>query len=87
MSWPITAPFYIIHVDLCAPGQIEDENGKTLQLMSVMCDLTQFIVSIIVSDAHSESLGKLFMEQVVFSFGIVAVVVVNADSKFLALFE
>ena len=54
--------------------------------MNVICNLTQFLISIIVSDAHSEPLGKLFMEQVVFSFGMVAVIVVNADSKFLGLF-
>ena len=52
-----------------------------------MCDLTQFVISIIVSDVHSEPLGKLFMKQVVFSFGIVTVIVVDADSKFLVLFE
>ena len=52
-----------------------------------MCDLTQFVVSILVSDATSENLAKLFMEQVVFTFGMVAVVVVDADSKFLSLFK
>ena len=55
--------------------------------MNAMCDLTQFMISIIVSDAHSEPLGKLFMEQVVFSFGMVAVIVVDANNKFLGLFE
>ena len=55
--------------------------------MNAMCDLTQFIVSIIVSDAYSEPFGKLFIEQVVFSFGMVAVIVVGANCKFLGLFE
>ena len=39
------------------------------------------------SDATSENLAKLFMEQVVFTFVMVAVVVVDADSKFLSLFK
>ena len=60
-----------MHVGLWAPGRIKDGNGNTLQLITTMCDLTQFVISIIVSDAHSEPLGKLFVEQVVFSFGMV----------------
>ena len=55
--------------------------------MNCMCDLTQFVISIIVKDANSMNLGKLFMEQVVLSFGMVAVVVVDADSKFLHFFK
>ena len=64
-----------------------DDGGQTLQLMNCMCDLTQFVISILVNDARSEVLAKLFMEQVVLSFGMVAVVVVDADSKFLNVFE
>ena len=52
-----------------------------------MCDLTQFVISILVKDARAESLAKLFMELVVLSFGMVAVIVVDADSKFLHLFK
>ena len=86
-SWPITSPFYIMHVDLWMPGKLTTENGETLQLMNCMCDLTQFVISILVHEAISEILAKLFMEQVVLSFGMVAVVVVDADSKFLDLFK
>ena len=68
-------------------GKLIYSTGHTLQLMNTMCDLTQFVLSILVNEVTSEILGKLFMEQVVFTFGIVAVVVVNADSKFLHLFE
>ena len=52
-SWPITTPFYIMHVDLWCPGKLVDDDGKTLQLMNCMCDLTQFVISIIVDDARS----------------------------------
>ena len=86
-SWPVTTPFYIMHVNLWSPGKFIDDDGNTLQLMNCMCALTQFVISIIVDDARSDTLAKLFIEQVVLSFGMVAVVVVNADSKFLGLFE
>ena len=86
-SWPVTTPFYIMHVDLWMPGKLVDSQGNTLQLMNAMCDLTQFVVSMLVTEATAEMLGKIFMEQVVFTFGLVAVVVVDADSKFLGLFE
>ena len=76
-----------MHVDLYMPGNILDKECYTLQLMNCMCDLTQFIISIIVKEANSMNLGKLFMEQVVLSFGMVAVVVVDADSKFLHSFK
>ena len=52
-------------------------------LMNAMCDLTQFVVSSIIENPTAESLAQLFMEDVVLTFGMVAVVVVDADSKFL----
>ena len=76
-----------MHVDLWMPGKLIDGKGQTLQLMNAMYNLKQFIVSILVTEANSEMLGKLFMEQVIFTFGIVAVVVVDANRKFLHLFE
>ena len=55
--------------------------------MNAMCDLTQFTVSILVHKATSEILGKLFMEQVVVTFVMVAFIVVDVYSKLLHLFE
>ena len=52
-----------------------------------MCDLTQFVVSSLVTNPTASSLAILFMENVVLSFGMVAVVVVDADSKFKGVFE
>ena len=76
-----------MHVDLWMPGKLTDSKGHTLQLMNAMCDLTQFVVSILVNEATSEILGKLLMDKVIFIFEMVAVVVVDADSNFLHLFE
>ena len=61
------------------PGKLIDGKGQNLQLLNAMCDLTQLIVSILVTEATSEMLGTLFMEQVVFTFGMVTVIVVDAD--------
>ena len=55
--------------------------------MNAMCDPTQSVISSIVTDANAETLSKLFMEQVVLRFGIVAVIVVDAYTKFLSTFE
>ena len=87
-SWPVTSPFYIMHVDLWAPGKmLNKQTGKTMMLMNSMCDLTQFIVSSVIENPIAASLAQLFMEDVVLTFGMVAVVVVDADSKFLGEFE
>ena len=61
-SWHVTTLFYIMHIDLWMPGKLINEDGNTLQLMNCMCDLTQFVISILVNDAVSEMLAKLFME-------------------------
>ena len=49
-SWPVTTPFYIMHVDLWMPSKLTDTAGHTLHLMNAMCDLTQFTVSILVHE-------------------------------------
>ena len=41
----------------------------------------------LIADATSDILGKIFLEQVAFTFGLVAVIVVDADSKFVSVFE
>ena len=87
LSWPVTTPFYIIHVDLWMPGKLIDITGNNLQLMNCMCDLTKFVISILVSDTRAVILAKLFMEQVVFTTGMVVVKVVDADRKYLHLFK
>ena len=63
------------------PGKLVDKLGNTQQLMICMCDLTQFVIFILIKDVRAEKLAKLFMEKVVFSFGMVAVVVVDANNK------
>ena len=56
-------------------------------LLNCMCDLTQFVVSCIMTDINANLLAKIFMEEVVLNFGMVTVVVVDADSRFRSIFE
>ena len=52
-----------------------------------MGELTQFVVSSITTDTKSESLAKLFMEEVVLLFGMVEVLVIYAYSQFQGALE
>ena len=55
--------------------------------MNSMYDLTQFIISSVVLNINSEVLANTFMEDVSLSFGMIAVVLVDAYSKFISIFE
>ena len=54
--------------------------------MNSMCDLTQFVFSSTVRNINAEVLANTFMVDVSLSFGMTAVVVVDADSKFRIVF-
>ena len=86
-SCPVTMPFYIMHVNIWSPGHLLDTNKDTIQLMKSMCDLTQFVISSVVQNINAEIIAKTFMEEVDLSFGMKAVIVVDADSKFRSVFE
>ena len=87
-SWPVTLPFYIVHVDLWSPGDsMKKFKTKEHTLLNTMCDLTQFVVSIKTAHTSAEPLATLFMEHVTLTFGMTAVVVVDADSRFKGAFQ
>ena len=52
-----------------------------------MHDLTQFVVSTIAMETHTEHLLKLFMENCFLSFGMVMILVVDTDSRFKIVFK
>ena len=85
-SWPVTLPFWIMHVDLWSPGSTEI-NGKKGYLLNSVCDLTQFTVSSVTYDTTALQLSQLFMSDVILTFGMCAVVVVDAGSNFRGIFE
>ena len=52
-----------------------------------MCDMTQFVVSVALSHVNSAELARAFMESVLLKFGCCLVVIVDEDTKFMAIFE
>jgi hypothetical protein len=85
-SWPVTSPFFILHVDLWAPGSLTDYRGNTY-LLAGMCDLTGFVVQTAVSNITSHDLARIFYQEFLLKFGMCGMVVVDAGSNFLAVFE
>ena len=51
-----------------------------------MCDLTQFIVSSLTTDINASTLAQLFMSDVVLSFGMFSVVVIDHGTTFNNVF-
>ena len=86
-SWHVTIPFYSMHLDIWSPGNVLHDHKEGGHLLNFMCDFTQFIVSCIITDTQAVAFIKIFMEQVVLNFGMVAVVVVDVDGRFRNTFE
>ena len=78
---------YIMHVDKLSPVHLVDTKKYTIQLMNLMCDLIQFFISSVFCNINAEILANTFMEVVSLSFGLTAVIVVDADSKFRSFFS
>ena len=76
-----------MHIDIWSPLTVLHKNQEGCRLINDMCDLTQFVILSIKTDTKAESLAKLFMEEVVLSFGMVALVLVDADRRFRGAFE
>ena len=76
-----------MHVGLCDSGTSLPKNSTGCHLLKAMCYLTQFVVSTITTETHAEHLAKLFMENVVIKFGMVATLVVDSGSRFKILFN
>ena len=52
LSWHVNSPFAIIHVDLWIPSKYTDSKGNMI-LMNDMCDISQFVVIISVTNESS----------------------------------
>ena len=77
-----------MHADLWSPGDIVMRNGKSACLLNTLCDLTQFVVCMDITACQTSShLDIVFTREVIMTFGMVAVIVVDADSKFLKDFD
>ena len=63
-SWPVTVPFWIMHVNFWYSGHIVTKNtGVKCYLMNFICDLTQFVISSIDFDITSTNLSHIFHVQ------------------------
>ena len=47
-----------MHVNLWYPGTALSENSTGRHLLNAMCDLTQFVISTIITETHAEHLVK-----------------------------
>ena len=87
-SWPVTVPFWIMHVDLWSPGDVVlDKDGNKGYLLNAMCDITQFAVATPTFNTTAAHMATLFMENVVLTFGMCAVVVIDDGSPFKGVFK
>ena len=41
-SWPVTIPFYMMHLDMWSPGDVLKTHKDGGHLLNCMCDLTQW---------------------------------------------
>ena len=87
LSWTLTIPFYIMHVDIWSPGNSRHGNKPGCHTFSTMCDLTQFIISSVTTITMEELLATLFMDCFVLSNGAIAMLVVDTDIWFKGYFE
>ena len=76
-----------MHLGIWSPGDVLKDHKDGGHLLNCMCDLTQFVVSCVMKDTNTNASAKIFMKEVVLNFGMVVVVVVNADSRYCTTFE
>ena len=60
-SWPVTIPFYIMHVNLWDAGTSLSKKSASRHILNAMCDLSQFVVYTITTKTYVEHLMKLSM--------------------------
>ena len=71
-----------MNVDLWLPGATANADGEKGYIMNSMCDLTQFIISSVTYKIDSTTLALSFMSDIILSFGMCIVVVVDDGSPF-----
>ena len=85
-SWPASLPFAILHTDLWIPVHFEDMNGN-VALMNVMCDMTQFVIVVLVHNEVASTLAEYFMQHVLLKSGICHLVILDDGSPFKGMFS
>jgi hypothetical protein len=85
-SWPLCCPFYILHVDLWAPGEIANYRGETY-LLNAMCDLTGFVLVNATNNITAHDLARLLVQEVLLKIGFCGLISIDDGSTFKGLFQ
>ena len=85
-SWHVTVTFWILQVDIWSRGLTLDSDRSKIYLLNCMCDLTQFVVPSLNTDIDTSTLAQIFMSDVVLSFGMCSVVVIDDGTTFKSVF-
>ena len=80
-SWPVSSPFYILHVDIWAPGDSSSIYGFQY-LLTAMCDLTGFVLLAHVPDLTASTLAASFMTHILLKVGCCGIICPDAASSF-----
>ena len=80
-SWPVSSPFATLHADLWMAGYFTNSSGN-VDLMNVICDMTQFVIVVPVLNETASTLTEYFMQHILLKFGICHLVILNDDSPF-----
>ena len=84
-SWNVGSPFAILRTDLWIPGLFTNRNVNVI-LMNIICDITQFVIVVPVSNISAANLAEYFMQPVLLIFGIYHLVILNDGSPFKCIF-
>ena len=85
--WTVTVQIWIMHVDIWSPLHAFTNNtGDKGCLIHYICDLPQIVISSITFYIISVNSSRLFMSEVVLSFGMLVLVGVDYDSTFKQAF-
>ena len=85
-SWPVSSPFYILHVDIWAPGDSSSIYGFQY-LLTAMCDLTGFVLLAHVPDLTTATLAASFMTHILLKVGCCGIICPDAASSFKDQFQ
>ena len=81
ISWPVSSPITIIHVDLWTPGKYIDSKGN-MELMNAMYDMSQFVVVVPIPDESFATLADYLFQHVLMKFGLCHFVVLDDGTTF-----
>ena len=85
LSWPLYTPFVILHVDLWMPVKYTDIKDN-MALMNAMCDMSQFVVVVPVTDEYSSTLADYCFQHMLMKFGLCHLVVLDDGIPFKGTF-